>query len=189
MKRADWVDVSRLLLVAVACGTLATTNTSAQTVATPPSPETILVPDVYSKPDEKVMKESNKFFFFYRTNTSFEQAFTDLHFCTQFTRATDPLLLPAFVPWGEKGQRPVREPGPNPYGLVGELIVELLKSDVAGEYINKMRRCMEPRGYIRYPMTETSWKEVHPKNGEQQSLFMQAKLASGKEPELPEARQ
>lgn len=41
---------------------------------------------------------------------------------------------------------------------------------------NKLRRCMEPRGYKRFALSEASWKILN-EGDEKQLVLMQAKLA------------
>lgn len=162
---------------------------SAQEKPDLPDPATVTAPDVAATPDAATVKNGYKYFFFYRADTDFAAAYADLQLCTQFTRNAGMQSVPGFVPWGEAHRRPIPKPGPSPYGLVGDIIGSMLAGPLMrGNCLNKMRRCMEPRGYTRYPISEDDWGKAHG-DDERESLLIQAKLASGAKPSYAEAGQ
>ncbi len=184
MKRGTFA-VASVFMLATAHHTLA------QEASSLPDPASISVPDIGTTPDATTLKTGNKYFFFHRPDTDFVQSYADLHFCTQFTHKAVLASLPAFVPWGERSVRPPipNDPVISPYGIVGAVIGSMIAGPLErGDYLIKMRRCMEPRGYSRFPMSKAAWEAVHPAE-EAQSLLMQAKLASGPRPTYQEARQ
>ena len=71
----------------------------------------------------------------------------------------------------------------NNYGLVGTVIGGMVAGPIERRFRqSRMRRCMEPRGYERFPATEATWEEIID-NYSPGSIAVQAKLASGPRPD------
>lgn len=150
-----------------------------------PNPALIHVPDLAA--DTRPLGNEKKFFVFHRAGGTFEEALTDLRFCFRF--ANQPLWNPPpeFVPWVEANQTKNNEPVLPPYGVVGVLMDEAFGITASVERSNRqinMMSCMLPRGYVRYRISEPLWHELNGKSLEQ-SLLLQAKIASGPAPTTP----
>ncbi len=69
--------------------------------------------------------------------------------------------------------------------MIGAIVVPKIERGLRN---NKLRRCMEPRGYVRYALPETAWKQIN--EGDERSLvLMQAKLATGNRPQQSEVHE
>jgi hypothetical protein len=153
-----------------------------------PDSTTIPVPEIVASADPKVQKEGDKFFFFYNPSVSFTEAHADITECRGFLPNDGLAELPSFRPWVEPVKRGVTR-HTAPYGLVGAAMAAILLPRVQrGAANNKLRRCMEPRGYIRYAIVEADWDKLN--EGEEATIIaIQAKLASGPQPSVPELRE
>ena len=146
-----------------------------------PDPASVTLPDVTPVTDPQLRDDGLKFFYFYKPGVSFAQAYADIQDCQRFLVAGPAVLLPGFVPWVEGGKRKTIESTPN-YGMVGAIIGDLLAGPLERSRRNtNMRVCMEPRGYVRYPMLKASWHAIN--DGDvPTAILKQAKLASGPVP-------
>jgi len=151
----------------------------AQNVASPPDPQTVVVPDLSRSSDPEVVANGWKYFFFQKNGVSYAEAYDDLNDCYRFLQPNSwaSVKLNRFVPWNDKPGRKV-DYIPNPYGLVGDLLGAMVEGTMARRDLQaKMRRCMEPRGYTRYGVAEEVWETVT-KRPTEQSIAIQAKIAS-----------
>lgn len=149
---------------------------------TPPSVMLSAVPSER----EKILGDGYKFFYFHKRGVSFEQAGLDLTQCRAHLATADLIALPNFIPFGEHNSTPVKAPMLSPYGLVGNALSAIIAPKAErGLDNNKLRRCMGTRGYVRYALSEETWKAIN--TGEEtQIIQMQAILASGPQPHQPE---
>lgn len=169
-------------LHALALALLATAPTLAvRAQETLPDPATITVPIIPAPADPKVREEGYKFFYFHKPSVSFAEAYADLAECQGLIAGTifgTGGLLPGFRPWVET-PRPPQGYGPGASSLLGSILIPKFER---GQRNNKLRRCMEPRGYVRYPLPEAIWDQLNDDKNER-ALLMQAKLASGPAPQ------
>lgn len=151
-----------------------------------PDPATIDVPDIAPSADPKVQKEGYKFFFFHNPAVNFAEAYADIAECRSFLVRDGVTTLPTFRPWVEPVKRKPQGYGAGSYGLVGAAMASIIVPKLErGQRNNKLRRCMQPRGYARYPIAETDWDRLN--DGAEATLVaMQAKLASGPKPATKE---
>lgn len=157
-----------------------------------PDPATITIPDLTGGRDPQVIKNGWKYFYFWRADTSFEQAHTDFVDCYRFLpKGGGNALLPGFGRWGGSEDLKKTTTDVNNYGLVGVAIGAIIAGPLERRARqSRLRRCMEPRGYQRYPLQEIRW-ETLTDNFSSQSITLQAKAASGPRPDgdaLPEDR-
>lgn len=149
-----------------------------------PSIESVEVPAITEGRDSKVVRNGWKYFYFYRADTTYEQAYADIAECYSFLPVpgrTAP--LPGFTPWDARPDGAVVVPQPSIYGPVGELIGSLVAGPIERRMSqSRMRRCMEPRGYERFPMSKENWEAVID-NYSQGSIAMQAKLVAQGQPD------
>jgi hypothetical protein len=72
------------------------------------------------------------------------------------------------------------------YGLIGDIMVSIAARQTnRRDRIARMRRCMEPRGYVRYPLREEIWHQLVD-DYSPRTIAMQALAASGPAPDLPQ---
>lgn len=146
-----------------------------------PDPATVNVPAITPSADPKVRKDGYKFFYFHNPSVSFAEAYADLAECQGLIAGTifgTGGALPAFRPWVET-PRPRQGYGPGASSVLGSILIPKFER---GQRNNKLRRCMEPRGYSRYPVAEAVWDQLNDEKNAQ-ALLMQAKLASGPTPQ------
>jgi hypothetical protein len=158
-----------------------------------PDPATVTVPEIIGGRDENVVKDGWKYFYFWRADTSFEQAYADFSDCYRFLPvAGGDIMLPAFVTWEDAKVKPIARFYYNPqYGIVGALIGSMLAGPTERRASqSRMRRCLEPRGYQRFPVAKETWDQIID-GYSLSSIAVSAKLASGSHPDadpLPETR-
>lgn len=163
----------------------------AQDTGAPVDTTTIVLPDLTGGRDADVVRNGWKYFYFWRADTSFEEALADFTECYRFlpVGSTHP-GTPMFAPWEGRPAAEAYTPIPA-YGLVGVAIGAIIAGPLERRARqSRLRRCMEPRGYQRYPLQERRW-EVLTDNFSAASITMQAKAASGAAPDglpLPEDR-
>jgi hypothetical protein len=171
-------------LAAMLAGALMTTTTATAQDARP-DPAAVVLPDVSVDQNPKAVEDGFKFFYFHNPSVSFDEAYADIAECRSFLVSGAPAAIPGFRPWVE----PVRHDVKRQYPGVG-LLDMAMRSAIASIILpklergirnNKLRRCMEPRGYARYPAPEAAWQTLN--EGDEATLVaMQAKLASGARP-------
>lgn len=125
-----------------------------------PDPSTIVLPDMRGD-DPRVVRNGWKHFYFHRAGVSYAQAFADFTDCYRFLPVGNTSgKLPTFVPWVDRQTAKMIQPVNN-YGLVGLAIGALVEGPIVRRaYQSRMRRCLEPRGYTRYPVSEDSWRQL-----------------------------
>jgi hypothetical protein len=143
-----------------------------------PDPAGVALPDLTAPTDAKVIKNGWKYFYFHKAGVSYGEAFADFADCYRHIRGLGGSnLLPLFAPWREvPGSAPVQSS--NMYGLVGLGIGALVAGPIERRhYQARLRRCLEPRGYLRFPLPEKVWESLIDDYSDR-SIAMQAKAAS-----------
>jgi hypothetical protein len=170
---------SRGLLASAALAALNPQSASAQSAV--PDPATIVAPDVAPTGVKQDWEDGNEYFYFHKVGVSFAQAYDDLAECFGYLPSGEVLPVPGFAPWYEKGERKKIERVPA-YGLIGLGIAALIAGPLKRSVQNaKLRRCLEPRGYIRYAIPVETWKGIY-RAEPQQAVAVLAKLASSPQP-------
>jgi len=161
----------------------AATNSLLAQQATP-DPATITVPTLHNQRDSKVFDQGWKYFYFHRVGVSYEEAYADLLDCYRFLSLSQSwTVLPSFAPWSTRVNPNGYQPMPMYEGLLIDAIAPALQATQNRRARqSRLRRCLEPRGYLRYPLTETDWKLVVA-DFSPTALAVQAKLASGPIPD------
>ena len=152
--------------------------------ASPPDPATVSLPDMTPNRSPEVIEEGWKHFYFHKAGVSYEQAYADFADCYRFLPvANQYAVLPMFAPWSETpGGRTVVPV--NPYGLIGVGIGALVAGPIERRARqSRLRRCMEPRGYVRYPLAERIWEQLVD-DYSPGSIAAQALAAAGPTPDL-----
>ena len=147
----------------------------------PPDPASVQLPPMTFGTDPAVAKDGYKFFFFHHPQLTYAEAVQDFAECQSLLPFGEGLPLPGFVPWVEANNRKVIQRDPQ-YGLVGAAIGAILLPKLArGQRNNKMRLCMERRGYVRYAVNEAAYDALWEGTPEEISA-KQALLATGPAP-------
>ena len=153
-----------------------------------PDPDTVELPPMTFGTDPEVAKNGYKFFFFHNASVSYAEAALDFAECHSQLATGSLLPLPGFVPWTEANNRASAQTT-SPYGIVGSAIGAIIQPKLErGQRNNKMRLCMERRGYARYAIDEAAYDAIW--EGEPvQIIAVQAKLATGPAPAAQEVTQ
>ena len=141
-----------------------------------PDPATIVVPDI--KGDTRPLGNEKKFFVFHRDATSFAEAKADIRFCMRYINQTMFPPIPDYIPWDERAPAGAT---PRYAGIIGQIVVDGVARSLRQSNI---MRCMLPRGYARYRISEQLWRELNYRDLES-SILVQAKIASGPTPPTP----
>jgi hypothetical protein len=177
--------IGRILACAALAGTALPAG--AQVADGPPDPSTISMPDMTPSPE--AIADGWKYFYFQKPGVSYADAYADFSECYRFlsTYAYSSARLPRFAPWAQPIDGPRRPPMPqSPYGLMGNVILSIVSGPlVRRDRIARMRRCMEPRGYARYPLREEIWDQLVD-DYSPRTIAMQALAASRPAPDLPQ---
>jgi hypothetical protein len=144
----------------------------------PPDPAMIALPDLTPSRDPEIIANGGKHYYFHKAGVSYAEAYEDFAECYRYlpTPGTDP-SLPMFAPWSE-APGVERYPPANNFGLVGMGIAALFLGPIERRARQApVRRCMETRGYVRYPVAEKIWRQLIDDYSER-SIAIQAKAAS-----------
>jgi hypothetical protein len=148
-----------------------------------PDPAKLELPDLAAPTTADDAGDFDKYFYFHRADTSFEQALADIRECDGYARGLA-------SPYGYQSAG-------YPYagtvaGVGGELIANAMISLIFGSAElrkarrTNMRRCMNYKGYGRYGLNKDVWQQFHFEEGlskveeEKRHLMLakQAKAAS-----------
>ena len=167
----------------LAAATICAQPALAADAAAIPDPAKLELPDLGGPTTAEDEGAFDKYFYFHRADTSFEQALTDIRECDAYARGLA-------SPYGYQSAG-------YPYagtlaGLGGELIANALIGAIFGSAElrkarrTNMRRCMNYKGYDRYGLNKDVWQQFHFEEGlskveedkRQLMLAEQAKAAS-----------
>lgn len=156
---------------------VAAASASAAQGAPPPDPAGIPLPDL-TPPDGSAADPDPKYYYFRMAGVSYAEAYEDFSECYRYLPSAGAVsTLPMFAPWRDKPGVERVQPTYN-YGLIGMGIAALFLGPLQRKARQApVRRCLETRGYVRYPLTEKAWKELVDGYSER-SIAMQAKAAS-----------
>lgn len=178
--------IASLALVASAAGAQdAKPKVDPMTVV--PDPATVPMPKLDFASTPLIEADFDKYYFFNRANTSFEEALADLRDCDGFARGLS------------SGYKYQEAPYPYTYtmaGAAGGVIANVMIAAIFGSAEKRrlrrvnMRRCMGYRGYARFGLEKDLWQEFNFEEGfsgegedkRQAMLAQQAKVASGPRP-------
>lgn len=148
-----------------------------------PDPVKLELPDLSGPTTVEDAADFDKYFYFHRADTSFEQALSEIRECDGYARGLS-------SPYGYQDV-------PYPYagtlagaagGAIGNLMVSLIfgSAELRKARRTNMRRCMNYKGYDRYGLNKDVWRQFHFEEGlgsvkeeeRQLKLAKQAKAAS-----------
>ncbi len=157
---------------------------AAQESPPPPPAPAIALPSLVAS-DGKYGNEL-KFFVFHKQGAGFEAARADIAECTTHTVHGKQLKMPAFVAWEDNDRQAEAVEFNGSYGLVGLAIYSIIAGPLERSIRQQvMMRCMLPRGYDRYSVTEEKWKQIHEGDNPVALIDLQARIASGPVPPTP----
>jgi len=161
-------------------------SATAQEIEAIPDPDHIAIPEITGGRDAKIVRNGEKYFYFWRAATTYEEAYADLADCYRFVPIAEgnAALLPMFIAWrGTPEDRDATAPAVNNYGLTGLLIGALLGgSGLERAKQLRLQKCLGPRGYQRFPMPKATWKIMND-GFSLESIAVRAKIASGPRPD------
>ncbi len=149
----------------------------------------IAQPDIAFEETPDTIKTYEKYFYFHRDDTKFDQAFHDISECDALSRGinfynqvdTGAAMAQHGLLAGAVG------------GAIGSLMADAIFGSAERRKIRRvnMRRCMGFKGYNRYGMEKEKWQDFHFEEGHgsvkgekrRNYLLMQAKVASGPKPQ------
>lgn len=135
-------------------------------------------------------KNFDKYFYFHRPETSFDQAYADITECDSlgsgvnyYMRADDWAIQNAFNQGGLAG---------GVGGMIGSMLADAIFGSAARRQQKRVniRNCMYYKGYDRYGLEKSLWQEFHFEEGLSRenadkraaALKQQARVASGPQP-------
>lgn len=134
---------------------------------------------------EKELGDERKYWVLHKPGATLEEVTADLSFCWRFVPHGVQRDTPSFVPWEERdATRPVSYDG-GQYGLVGMAIGAMIAGPLERSIRqSRLFRCMVPRGYARYRITEDMWKRIYQAEPAE-AISTLARLATGPVPPTP----
>src|SRR4051812_38775616 len=120
-----------------------------------PDPATVTVPDLAFKPSKSDPRGYDDYFYFHKSDVSYERAFADMDQCRiqgQMAQIVAP--IPRFIPLGgEPVNRPERDRWAPfaQYGVIGMVMADIIIASVQEDLeIATGRKCLAYKGYHRY---------------------------------------
>lgn len=154
--------------------------------------EAVAMPDLAYEPDPGIEADFEKYFFFHREDTSFDQAFADIAECDALAHGMNNFSLghitPSYVNIADLG--PVFG---TYFAALGSPIDAIFGSGKRREIRRyNIRTCMFYKGYDRYGLEKKLWQAFHFEEGFSRenasdryaALLKQARVASGPKPPL-----
>jgi hypothetical protein len=178
------MQIRRLDLIRTSLGlALGYTQAGTALAAEEPPLSTLTLVDLAAP--EKDLGDERKYWVVHKPGVSVEEATADLTFCWQFVPHGVQRVTPTFVPWQKRdATRPVIYDG-GQYGLVGVAIASMIAGPLERSIRqSRMFRCMVPRGYARYRITEDMWKRIYQAKPEE-AIPTLARIAAGPAPSNP----
>lgn len=152
-----------------------------------PDPETVVMPKMDFTETEADRADYDKYFYFHRADTNFDEALTDLRECDRMSQGLQSGMQYQQAPYPYAGTMAGAAGG-----LLGNLLAEAIVGSAEKRKLRRvnMRRCMGYKGYARYGLQKDLWQEFHFEEGfsseeeskRQTMLAQQAKVASGAKP-------
>lgn len=153
--------------------------------------EAVTMPDLAYDPNPEIEADFEKYFFFHREDTSFDQAFADISECDALAHG----ITKYGSDWPPTISQRTMDYGPV-FGFISALTNPTDAIFGSGErrWIRRynIRTCMFYKGYDRYGLEKSRWQAFHFEEGlgrknEQVrlvALLKQARVASGPKPPL-----
>lgn len=181
-----------LLAIMPACAGAQAITSGPGTKTFPPAEiEAVPMPETRFRTAEARIEDFDKYYYFHREGTSFDEAFADLSECDDLSNG-----LAAF----RGGSEPYPGYYASQYGIggaigaaLGEMFADMIHGSAARREMRRvnMRNCMGYKGYQRFGITKALWEvfNFEEGNGRKEEdirtakLLQQAKVASGPRPQ------
>ncbi len=133
-------------------------------------------------------EEFHKYHFFHKEGVSYDQALLDIGECNTFRKG--PIgkegetfhIVPQFVSLSETRSYKPYVYNPNSGGVVGAVIGEIVGAPIVLKAkAQRMRKCMQYKGYDRYGLSKKLWKKIM-KVEDADLVKINARIASGPKP-------
>jgi hypothetical protein len=136
-------------------------------------------------PQDGKFGDPRKYFIFHKPGVTVEQAEADLSFCWRFLPHGMMRRAPDFVPFGKPEPAEAISYSNGGFGLVGSAIGAIIAGPLERSIRqSRMFRCMTPRGYSRYRVSEDVWNRLNSGDAAA-SIRLQARIAAGTVPPTP----
>lgn len=154
--------------------------------------EAVAMPDLAYEPDPAIEADFEKYFFFHREDTSFDQAFADITECDALAHGMNNFNFG----WWPTAPDTIADFGPvlgTYFAAFGSPIDAIFASGKRREIRRyNIRTCMFYKGYDRYGLEKKLWQAFHFEEGFSRenardryaALLKQARVASGPKPPL-----
>jgi hypothetical protein len=167
---------------------------AAQPASAIPSPEGLTMPKLDFAPTPEIEKDFDKYFYFHRADTSFAEAYIDIHECDALASGSSIYLGGNAAMAGATAQYGVLP------GAIGSAIGSAIADAIFGSAARReqrrvnLRNCMGFKGYKRYGLSRDLWTEFNFEEGmgrkkedrRNDALALQALVASGPAPTTKE---
>lgn len=154
--------------------------------------EAVEMPDLAYEPDPRIEADFEKYYFFHRDNTSFDQAFADITECDALAHG----MTKYGRDWPPTVSQTTNDLGPvlGKMGILSGQMFDAIFGSGKRRWIRRynIRTCMYFKGYDRYGLEKTLWQAFHFEEGlgrenekvRLAALLKQARVASGPKPQL-----
>jgi hypothetical protein len=156
---------------------------SADLLTAVPDPASVVMPDLAFKPSPEIEATYDKYFYFHRADTRFEEALADIRECDAFARGLVSSVTYTQVPYPYAGTL-----GGAIGGAIGNALAYAIFGSAEKRKLRRanMRRCMHYKGYQRFGLEKEAWQAFNFEEGlssvkeadRQRMLAQQAKVAS-----------
>ncbi len=144
-------------------------------------------PELEFAPTAEITGTYDKYFYFHRADTSFDEAFADVNECDAYASGFRFHMGGGAVPYPYAGTLAGAAGG-----AIGSLVADAIFGSAARRQMRRtnIRKCMGFKGYQRYGLEKELWQKFHFEEGHgavkgdkrRNYLLMQAKVASGAQP-------
>ncbi|WDA41597.1 hypothetical protein [Erythrobacter sp. BLCC-B19] len=193
MKLLHYAALALMAAVPSVAGAQAIKTEPPMKVFTAAEIEAVAMPDLAYTPDPTIAADFDKYFFFHRADTSFDQAYFDITECDSlasginFYMGADSAAISSAM-----SQYGVLAGGIG--GAIGGLMADAIFGSAERRRIKRinLRNCMFYKGYDRYGLEKELWQAFHFEEGlsrenakdREAALMKQARVASGPKPKL-----
>ena len=155
--------------------------------------DAVATPDLAYAPDPTIAADFDKYFFFHRADTSFDQAYADITECDSLASGIN-FYMGADSAAVSSAMNQYGALAGGIGGAIGGLMADAIFGSAERRRIKRinLRNCMFYKGYDRYGLEKELWQAFHFEEGlsrenakdREAALMKQARVASGPKPKL-----